>query len=158
MNAKRILVPIDFSPCSKSALRLAVDLANGRDATTVVVLHVVEESIPSFDEDLGVLEPEVLRTEAETLAASRSHDVLIDAVVQYGDPADTIIEYAEQQSIDLIVMGTHGNRGLWQVLLGGTAADVLRKASCPVLTVRDDSVTTLSDDDATSVTLSKQKV
>ena len=115
----------------------------------------VREALGALDEDLGVLEPEVLRTEAETLAASRSHDVLIDAVVQYGDPADAIIGYAEQQSIDLIVMGTHGNRGLWQVLLGGTAADVLRRANCPVMTVRDDSVKASRDDNASSVTYSK---
>lgn len=140
MFAKRILVPTDFSVCSKTALHLAVALANGEEETTVVVLHVVEPAVPSYDDELGVLEPEALRTEFEVLAASRDHNVQIDAEICYGEPAEEILTYAEKHNIDLIVMGTHGSGDLIDFLVGDTAKKVMRKAKCPVLTVRDDSV------------------
>ena len=58
MVAKRILVPIDFSSCSESALKLAVSLASGKPDVSLVVVHVVEPVVPTYDEELGVLEPE----------------------------------------------------------------------------------------------------
>ena len=137
MNAKRILVPTDFSPSSKSALTLAVALAKGHRDTCLTVVHVVEASVPAYDEELGVLEPEALRTEVETLAAARGHDVEIDAQVIHGDPRMKIVEFAEAHDIDLIVMGTHGRSGLVQLIVGSTAESVMRSASCPVITVRD---------------------
>lgn len=140
MIAKRILVPTDFSDCSKSALQLAVALANGEKETSVFVLHVVEPAVPSYDDELGVLEPEALKTEIEALAASRDHDVQIDAEICYGEPDDEILNFAKKESIDLIVMGTHGRTGLLEYLVGNTAENVMRKAICPVLMVRDDSV------------------
>jgi len=140
MVAKRILVPTDFSKCSKSALQLAVALANGEPDSSVTVLHVVEPLVPSYDDQLGVLEPEALRTEFEALAASRGHNVHIDAKICYGTPAEQILNYATEQSIDLIVIGTHGRNGIVDILVGNTAEKVMRQATCPVLTVRDDSL------------------
>jgi len=140
MVAKRILVPTDFSDCSKSALHLAVAMANGERETTVTVLHVVEPAVPAYDDELGVLEPKALKTEMEALAASRDHDVQIDAKICYGEPSNEILDFAENHAIDLIVMGAHGKRGLLGVLVGNTADHVMRKATCPVLMVRDDSV------------------
>lgn len=140
MIAKRILVPTDFSDCSKSALHLAVALANGQKETSIVVLHAVASALPSYDEELGVLEPEALRTELEALAASRHHDVQIDAKICYGEPNVEILNLAKKESIDLIVMGTHGRTGLMEYLVGNTAETVMRKATCPVLMVRDDSI------------------
>ena len=139
MFAKQILVPTDFSVCSKTALQLAIALANDRKDTTVVVLHVVEPAIPSFDDELGVLEPEALRTEFEALAASRDHDVQIDAQIVYGEPTREILNYADVHDVELIVMGTHGAAGLVDFLVGATAEKVMQKAVCPVLTVRADS-------------------
>lgn len=140
MFAKRILVPTDFSECSKTALQLAVAFANGEKETSVAVLHVVEPAVPSYDDDLGVLEPEALRTEFEALAASRGRELQIDAEIAYGEPAREILAYADKHKIDLIVMGTHGSGGIVDFLVGDTAEKVMRKATCPVLTVRGDSV------------------
>lgn len=140
MNAKRILVPIDFSPCSKSALSFAVALANGSKDTSVKVVHVIEATVPTYDEELGVLEPEALRTEMEMLASVRGHDVSIDAEVIHGDPRSKITEFAEEHDIDLIVMGTHGRSGIVQLIVGSTAESVMRHANCPVITVRDNSL------------------
>jgi nucleotide-binding universal stress UspA family protein len=140
MIAKRILVPTDFSTCSKLALGLAISLANGCRETDITLLHVVEPTVPSFDEELGVLEPQALRTELEMLSATRDHDVQIDAMVEYGEPGEAILKVAKDHDIDLIVMGTHGRNGLVQFLVGSTAETVMRTATCPVMTVRDDSV------------------
>lgn len=140
MFATRILVPTDFSACSTTALNVAVALANDREEASVTVLHVVEPTVPSYDDDLGVLEPEALRTELEALAASRGHNVRIDAEIRDGQPAEEILAYADKHGIDLIVMGTHGSGGIIDFLVGDTAEKVMRRAKCPVLTVRDDSV------------------
>lgn len=140
MFAKRILVPTDFSACSKTALQLAVALANGEKDTSVIVLHVVEPAVPSYDDELGVLEPEALRTELEALTASRHHDVQIDAEISYGQPSVEILNYVKKHHVDLIVLGTHGSGGLLDFLVGDTAEKVMRNAVCPVLTVRDDTV------------------
>lgn len=140
MNVKRILVPTDLSSNSQTALALAVALASGNDDTSILLIHVVEPSVPSYDEELGVLEPEALRTEMEMLAAARGHDVSIDAEVVHGDPKSVIAAYAEEHGCDLIVMGTHGRRGLAHLIVGSTAESVMRHASCPVVTVRDNSV------------------
>ena len=139
MEAKRILVPTDFSACSESALKLAVSLANGKPDTSVVVLHVVEPIVPTYDEELGVLEPEALRTKVATVAASRHHDVHISSEIRHGEPADTILEFAGQHGNDLIIMGTHGSGGVFRTLVGSTAEKVMRRALCPVLTIRNDS-------------------
>ena len=139
MQAKRILVPTDFSRTSESALSLAIDLADGHGDTSIDLIHVVEATIPGYDEELGVLEPEALRTEMEMLAAARGHDVKIDAQVIHGDASKKIIDFAEEHGNDLIIMGTHGRKGFVQMIMGSTAESVMRNANCPVVTVRDDS-------------------
>lgn len=148
MNAKRILVPTDFSPSSKTALTLAVALASSSKQAAIVLLHVVEASVPTYDEELGVLEPGALRTQMQMLAASRDHDVTMDAQVVHGDPKTRIVEFANANNIDLIVMGTHGRNGLVQLIVGSTAESVMRTANCPVMTVRDESMIQ-TDDPAT---------
>lgn len=140
MIAKRILVPTDFSPCSETALALAVALATGSKGASIELIHVVEASVPAYDENLGVLEPEALRTEMEMLSAARGNDVAINAQVIHGDPRTKIVEFAGQHGIGLIVMGTHGRTGIVQLIVGSTAEAVMRHASCPVITVRDGSI------------------
>ena len=140
MVTKHILVPTDFSVSSKSALSLAVSLANGDPATSITLLHVVEPSVPAYDSELGVLEPEALKTELEALDAGRSLVTPIEAEISYGEPAAGILEFANQHAVDLIVMGTRGRNTIADLLVGNTAEKVMRNAKCPVLSVRADSV------------------
>ena len=139
---KRILCPIDFSESSVRAFGHAAALARWYNAQ-LIVLHVV----PTFDPvqvrgDLGdpvrlvtpisreqVLEEmsrflnvSVVSTQASLVAAS-------------GDPQTTIVDQAITNSVDLIVMGTHGRRGFKRLLLGSVTETVLHEAPCPVLTV-----------------------
>jgi len=145
MHAKRILVPTDFSTCSEIALRLAVALATGNRETSIILLHVVESAVPTYDEELGVLEPEALRANMQMLQASRDHDVRIDTEFEHGDPNTVILEFAKAHNVDLIVIGMHGRSSLVRRLVGSTTDAVLRKAMCPVMTVRDDSVLPADD-------------
>ena len=140
MAAYRILVPTDFSPCSDTALTLAIALAKGRELAEIVLLHVVEASVPAYDDELGVLEPEALRTKMQLLAAQKVNRVAMHTKLVHGDPRTEIVAAATELESDVIVMGSHGHHPLVQLLVGSTAEAVLRGASCPVLTVRDNSV------------------
>jgi nucleotide-binding universal stress UspA family protein len=140
MKAYRILVPTDFSSCSESALSFAIVLAGAADQASICLLHVVEASVPGYDDNLGVLEPEFLRTQMQMLSASRRTDIAMETKIVHGDPRKKIVATAKQLDIDLIVIGTHGRGGLAQFIMGSTAKAVLHNASCPVMTVRDNSV------------------
>jgi nucleotide-binding universal stress UspA family protein len=134
-----ILVPIDFSDCSDAALDYAVELAN-RHAARLDTLHVWEG--PPVDATDG----DLLERFAQTSAGEHMRDVLarIDerlwspgrGRLVMGDPSEKILEVAERFGYDLIVMGTHGRKGIVHTLLGGVAERVIRRATCPVLTIR----------------------
>jgi nucleotide-binding universal stress UspA family protein len=138
---KRILVPIDFSDCSKQALQWAVPFARHYGATLELV-HVVT---PSYAIDPCGLD-EYARTESwemddakvrlEELAGSTGSDLPVESYVRRGRPAAEIVSAARELQADLIVISTHGYRGLERVLLGSTAENVVRHADCPVLTIR----------------------
>lgn len=146
MTIKRILVPVDFSPDSDAALHYAVGLAQQVGAT-VHLLHIVENSMAAgmwsadayTGEKPGLLVNVVRDAEQRlermipTIAGVRyglEHDV------RTGPPAATIVEFAKEELADLIVMGTRGRTGLSHVLLGSVAEEVVRRAPCPVLTLR----------------------
>jgi nucleotide-binding universal stress UspA family protein len=141
----RILVPTDFSACSDAALGCAKRLA-ARVGGLVRVLHVMEHSAVAAG--LGsefVPEPPEMVAERITKAkAELARRMIIDSrsrVVIAGDvvhgPIGTTIEsYARDNRFDLIVMGTHGRKGLAHLLMGSVAESVIRTAPCPVLTVK----------------------
>jgi nucleotide-binding universal stress UspA family protein len=141
VSFKRILVPIDFSDCSKQALEWAVPFARHYGATLELV-HVVT---PSYAIDPCGLD-EYARAESwemddakvrlEELAGSAGSDLPVESSVRRGRPAAEIVSAARELQADLIVISTHGYRGLERVLLGSTAENVVRQAGCPVLTIR----------------------
>jgi nucleotide-binding universal stress UspA family protein len=140
MIPANILVPIDFSACAEHALDYACDLAAKLGAR----IHVINA--------IGATLPELSVALTEQMLASLRHnnaaalDKLIEPrrkkaafgeiTVVDGDARDAILQAARAIRADLIVIGTHGRRGLTRVLLGSVAEDVLRRAPCPVLTVR----------------------
>lgn len=140
---RTILVPVDFSAYSDAALDYAVELAGKLDAK-LYVLNVV--SLPALGApELGAaLAPSVINSIIEDsqaaldkLAAARGAKAKIaGALLRTGDACDLIIHTAGDVAADLIVMGTHGRRGLGRALLGSVAESVLRTSPCPVLTIR----------------------
>lgn len=144
MEIKRILYPTDFSEGSLAAVPLLVDLVKKYGAK-LYILHVVYDiaktsgwyvphvSMDELYKDMeAAAKKELERCCLEELRGYKD----IERIVLKGIPDDEILKFAEQNQIDLIVIGTHGRKGLDRVLFGSTAAKVVRNAKCPVLTVR----------------------
>lgn len=143
ISLKTILVPSDFSECSDEALRYGLELARRFDAS-LHLLHVVQDpvtqpwaaegfSAPLFE----VVEQWQRQAEARLRASvpdADRHRVTVASVV--ATPYAEILAYAAANDVDLIVMGTHGRSGVSHMLLGSIAERVVRRAPCPVLTVR----------------------
>jgi nucleotide-binding universal stress UspA family protein len=136
---RTILHATDFSPRSAYAFQIACALASDY-AARLLVVHVYP--FPSYGSlEMPMIVPDPAEIEAglsKQLAAVRPADA--DLCVEHrlccGAPAEEILRLARESNSDLIVMGTHGRSGLGRLLLGSVAEAVLRKAPCPVLTVK----------------------
>ena len=143
ITLKTILVPTDFSECSEAAVRYGRALAQAFGAT-LHLLHVVQDpytqpwAAEAFPTPLGDLleqwQQQARARLVELLPEAERANAMI--AVQVGSPFFEIVRYAEEQHIDLVVIGTHGRGPLGHMLLGSVAEKVVRKAPCPVLTVR----------------------
>ena len=141
MTLSHILLPTDFSETASHALDYARELA-ARFGADVHVLHVVADPTPqdwAVGPAAGVVTDllDMWRTDAER----RLGEVALDGVetvraIRVGHAFMEIIQYATDNAIDMIVMGTHGRGPVKHLLLGSVAERVVRKAPCPVLTVR----------------------
>jgi nucleotide-binding universal stress UspA family protein len=130
---RTILHPTDFSDSANCALQLACSLARQHNAQ-VVILHVVPLPAvmygPPPENYLDHLLDKLCHMKPSEPEARVQH------LVVEGDAATEILRVAGQVRCDLIVMGTHGRRGLGRLLLGSVAERVVRQASCPVMTVK----------------------
>ncbi len=141
---KAILVPTDFSETADLALAYGKKLANVFHAP-LHVLHVLRDPIlhafptngyaalPNYREEA---ERDALRQLDELLTPTEREQLQAQLVVGWGAPFVEIIRYAKNHDVDLIVIGTHGRGAIAHLLLGSVAEKVVRKAPCPVLTVR----------------------
>jgi nucleotide-binding universal stress UspA family protein len=141
----RILVPTDFSACSRAALDLACELAPALGATLTLVHATAPRAYPIPAIDGAILpDPE---TAAEQLSKeayelnlelqrARARVPAADMVIAEGDPLPVIEQAAKDTGADLIVIGTHGHRGVRHALLGSVAEKLVQRGPCPVLTVR----------------------
>src|SRR5688572_28638374 len=143
LRLKRILVPIDFSDCSKKALQYALPLAKEHQAA-LTLLYVVppaygSSEYPGIDyAQLAASLKEGGDRELAKLAVDEVHgEVPADTIVQVGSPSRQIIEVAKALPADLIVISTHGRTGLKHVFLGSVAEHVVQRAPCPVFVVRE---------------------
>jgi nucleotide-binding universal stress UspA family protein len=141
VTLERILVPVDFSDCSLDALEYAAVMAQQAKAS-LMLLHVLEPVSYGLDFDLGhfrsredVRESWTKRLE-ELAATHQLPHMPIEYRLRGGFPADSILDAAQTLPCDLIVMGTHGRRGISHTISGSVAEAVLRKARCPVVAVR----------------------
>jgi nucleotide-binding universal stress UspA family protein len=135
---RRILHPTDFSDSSRAAFELACALARDYSAA-LVVAHVVPPTRVFAPDGIAVpLPAEEEYDQRAKLARLHPTDtqIEVDHRLVEGDPAEMILKLAKDTGADVIVMGTHGTTGLTRLLVGSVAESVLRKAPCPVLTVR----------------------
>ncbi len=136
---KRILAPVDFDSSSLTALELAAKIAKENDGT-VSILHIVPvdmdvSGMPQYV-DLIKRQENIDRGKLTAIAKERLADVKYEILDEMGEPAVVIAEVATRLPADLIVMVTHGRRGLARLVEGSIAEKVLRNAPCPVLAVR----------------------
>jgi nucleotide-binding universal stress UspA family protein len=143
VSIKKILYPTDFSSYSNQAYFHAIALAETYDAR-LTILHVYTPRVAAIAVAPDGIPPVVSETaddrarwqgQLEQIRPLNS-DVSADHVMLEGDPAEEIIDYANNANIDLIVMGTHGRTGLERLLLGSVAEKVLRGAQCSVLVAK----------------------
>lgn len=139
---KKILCPADHSECSYLALKYAISLAL-KDEAKLYLMHVIDSRL--YDMEIYKFSPYKL-SEADV---SKVHmdlmkslpegttDVLdIETIVVKGIPFNEVLNASQEIGADIIVMGTHGRTGITHIMMGSVAEKVVRKALCPVLTVR----------------------
>jgi nucleotide-binding universal stress UspA family protein len=139
----RILVPVDFSAHSDRVVRYAAALA-GQVGASVELLHVIEDftygAVEIYVASLPDMMQEAINNAVERLASLKGaifpRGSAVDTVAYVGRPAPTIVERANAGGFDLVVMGTHHRGGLSHMFMGSVADQVVRTASCAVLTVR----------------------
>jgi nucleotide-binding universal stress UspA family protein len=141
---KRICCPIDFSDASRAAMEVAADLAR-RGGADLVLLHAYPIPGYTFPDGSVVASPKMMqdladqaerhleewRGEAAKIVGSR-----VTTQKAIGEPAAEIVAFARSAGVDLVVVGTHGRTGIEHALMGSVAERVVRRAPCPVLTVR----------------------
>jgi nucleotide-binding universal stress UspA family protein len=135
---RTILHPTDFSEPAGEAFRLACSLARDHGAR-LIVLHVATMPAAGYAEGLYVPPPEGYLDELrEQLSGLQAGDpkVMLEHRLVEGAPVSEILRVASEPGCDMIVMGTHGRTGLGRLLMGSVAEQVVRRAPCPVVTVR----------------------
>lgn len=140
MKIANILVPIDHSACSEQALDYAAELAAKLDAK-VALLSVI--GVPTYGvPELGVgltasmIDNLVADNQRALDQLAKTRNAVTQTFVRVGDARDVILQMADELKADLIVMGTHGRRGISRALLGSVTETVVRTSPVPVLTVR----------------------
>jgi len=140
---RKIMVPVDFSENAPQLLRDAADLAEKFDAslTVVFVVQSFEDYSGFFVPHIPIVqfEEDLLRGASEKmtkfLAENLKPGISYEQKILQGDVAETLVEYAASNDISLIIMTTHGYKGLEKVLFGSVAERVVKTAPCPVLTI-----------------------
>jgi nucleotide-binding universal stress UspA family protein len=145
IEMKRILFPTDFSENSKVAQKYACTLAEQFQADLHLLHVLVDPAVvipepgtffPIPDTFLAEMQEKTKAALDKALDPAWCERNKVHRVMRRGTPFVEIVKYAREADVDLIVIGTHGRTGLAHVLLGSVAEKIVRKAPCPVLTVR----------------------
>jgi len=131
LNLRRILVPTDFSPCSRKALQYAVALARDYGAS-ITLLHVIGERV-AWDEERSKLDAALMQFARRDVRG----EVPVNTLVKSGGTLREIENLARTGAVDLLVISTHARAGLPDFCLKSAAEEIVRYAPCPVLVVRD---------------------
>lgn len=135
ISLKSILFPTDFSPYAQYAYKFACGLARDNKALLEIV-HVKPPPIVAMGE-FALPEPVDYTPSADqSLHRLQPAGIAVNHFLLEGDPVDQIVRLATEHNSDVIVMATHGRTGLGRLLMGSVAEQVVRKAPCPVLTIK----------------------
>ncbi len=145
-----ILCPVDFSDASKKAVRYAQEFA-GNMGASVYLLNVVEPRPMAVDVSLNYVpfEADLEKAAKEDLEVVLGEfhraGLRAECGVQIGNPADVILDNVDKLNVNLIIMGSHGKKGLSRLIMGSVAETVVRKANCPVLIVKNEEKEFIED-------------
>lgn len=142
LTIKRILVPIDFTETSDKAFDFALELAE-RFGASVTAMHAYEIPVIGFPDGALVATVDIASRIQESgrkgldaaVAARKARGIPIESVLREGPAWEEIRALAEELPADIIVIGTHGRRGIARALLGSVAENVIRTTKVPVLTI-----------------------
>ncbi len=153
MNFQKIVVATDFSESSLTALETAYDLAL-QGGHTLYLVHVMEPYLVTGD-PTAMLQPSVQKTYQEArdrlealipegwIDEEKPESLVVKtSVLTASSPAKAITRFTQGKNADLIIVGTHGRKGLTRMLMGSTAESLLRRSSCPVLVVKHKAMAT----------------
>lgn len=142
---KKILVPCDFSTPARHAFRSALSIA-ARSGGEVHVLHVIElpvlhdavlMPVVSFEEGLFRELEEKSQTEFAKLVEENKGNIPVHTKIVFGETSRMILDYAESEAVDLIIMGTRGASGIREVFIGSNTEKIVRRSDIPVFVVRN---------------------
>ncbi len=144
LTINKILCPVDFSSQTDLVLGYAAELArNSGAAITLVYVQPLHYAYGYGVYDMALNMMEETKAEAEKMLAEKKQllqqeleGVSVDTKIEMGDASDIILEVAEAVKPDVIVMGSHGRKGISRLLMGSVAEVVFRHAKCPVLLVK----------------------
>lgn len=147
IKLKKILCPFDFSENSQEALQYAIHLMLKDDDATLYLFHVVDSRVFDYSGHIYEQEPYVTKVALDQSSREQLEKKLlaevpeeiqnrVETIISFGVPFLEIIMAARNKDIDLIVIGTHGRTGIAHMLIGSVAEKVVRKAPCPVLSVK----------------------
>ena len=146
-----ILCPVDFSDASRKAVRYAQEFA-GNMGASVYLLNVVEPRPMAVDISLNYV---LLEEDLEKASLEDLDLILQDFLkaglraqcgVEIGNPADVILDKIDTLNVNLVIMGSHGKKGLSRLIMGSVAETVVRKANCPVLIVKAEEKEFIGDE------------
>ena len=129
---KTILVPTDGSEYAGRAEDIAISMANKFNARIVGVYVIDEKLIYPYD----VLEDEGKSILKNLSKKAKEKDVIVDEILVFGDPRKDIITITKRMNADIVIIGTHGKKGLEKIILGSVAESILKSADVPVLLVK----------------------
>lgn len=138
-DIRQVLVPVDFEQHTDQLAEFAIGMANKLDAKLTFV-HVVQEGeyysdydSSSFEEFEARIQNNAEKKMAALIEKNKTSCPGCTGVLLSGDAVDCIVEYVKDQEIDLIIMATHGSKGIEKIMLGSVADRVLKRAHCPTL-------------------------
>ncbi len=143
---KRILVPTDFSECAYEAAKVAAEIATQTEAT-LYLIHIIDIPLSDTNTNIGMVNADIpeaifLMKRTKQQFESLLKDPMFEKVtrviesVDFSGTYDKVVEKAKELEIDLIVMGSHGSKGVKEFLIGSNTERVMNLATCPVLAVK----------------------
>lgn len=156
---ERVLIPTDGSTGTAHVAMQGIDLAE-RYGGDVHVIHVVDTGglLSESSDTREKLEREGQRAVSKVEAMARAHKVPVETAIREGEPAEEILNYADEIQADIIVAGTHGRTGVKRHLIGSVAERLVRHATCPVTTIRLPETDVTVEDEAHATEVAQRAI